>query len=111
MWREDTRFDWAHMQRILADDFWEIGQSGRRHDRQAVLGVTTTPINAILPLPDLAIRLLDPDHAQVSYISETAIGGERRRALRSSIWSRGTDSGGNAWRLRLHQGTAIAVEL
>jgi hypothetical protein len=101
LWREDTRFDLKYMESILADDFLEVGMSGRCYRREATLAITRAAIHAELPLADLQIRLLAPDVAQLSYVSVDKVGGATRRARRSSIWSRC----GGRWLLRFHQGT------
>jgi hypothetical protein len=59
------------------------------------------PTLAVLPLPNLRIRLLDADTAQVTYDSTVRYDGEVEHGHRSSIWSRTADG----WVLRFHQGT------
>lgn len=101
LWREETRFDITYMKEILAEDFIEYGRSGRVYSREDTLAVARQPIHAVLPLPDLAIRLLAGDVAQVTYNSATTLDGEVQHGHRSSIWAR-TDS---SWVLKFHQGT------
>ena len=101
LWREETRFDIAYMEQLLAEDFFEIGRSGRVHSREAVLSLSKQPINAVLPLPDFNVRLLTEDVAQVTYNSAVTYDGVVQKGRRSSIWSR-TPTG---WVLRFHQGT------
>jgi hypothetical protein len=100
LWRPETRFDRAHMEATLAADFAEFGRSGRVYSREEILALEPEPFRAKLPLDAWQARLLGPDTALVTYVSEL----ERieiERANRSSIWSR-TDAG---WKLRFHQGT------
>jgi hypothetical protein len=101
MWREDTRFDRRYMERTLAADFFEFGRSGRTYTREEILELARHEIPAQLPLPDLRIRLLDENTAQVTYDSAVRYGTFVEYAHRSSIWSR--TAGG--WTLRFHQGT------
>ncbi|MGZ8981342.1 MAG: nuclear transport factor 2 family protein [Burkholderiaceae bacterium] len=101
MWREDTRFNMKFMAAALAPDFFEFGRSGRTYTRGQTLAASRHFIDAKLPLPALAIHLLDRDTAQVTYNSEVTYDGVVEHARRSSIWSR-TESG---WVLRFHQGT------
>lgn len=101
LWREETRLDVAFMDRALAPDFFEIGRSGRTYTRQQTLDVSREPIDAKLPLPNLQIRPLDADTAQVTHNSEVRYAGVVEFGRRSSIWSRS----GDAWVLRFHQGT------
>jgi hypothetical protein len=101
MWREETRFDMQFMERALAPDFFEYGRSGRTYTRQQSMAVPRQPTDAILPLPNLKIRLIDEDTAQLTYDSAVTYDGIVEHAHRSSIWSR-TSSG---WIMRFHQGT------
>lgn len=101
MWTEATRFDESFMQHALASDFFEFGRSGRMHTRDAVLNAERQVIGVMLPLRELAVRLLDENTAQITYISETESENDRVFARRSSIWSK-TSKG---WQLRFHQGT------
>jgi len=57
------------MERTLAPDFFEYGRSGRTYTREQCLAVPRQPIDAVLPLRNLAIRLLDENTAQVTYNS------------------------------------------
>jgi hypothetical protein len=103
LWREETRFDRAHMEKVLAADFIEYGRSGGVYSRQECMAATPRAISARLPLSDFAVRVLDHDTVLVTYLSEVG-DGDAERANRSSIWSR-TKAG---WRLRFHQGTPRA---
>jgi hypothetical protein len=102
MWRETARFDPAFQEAHFAPDFVEFGRSGRVHSRQQVLKAgIAQPIRALLPLPDLRIRLLGETVAQITYNSQVTHEGVVQYARRSSIWSR--TAGG--WVMRFHQGT------
>ena len=101
LWIEETRFDRTYMDRVLAEDFFEIGRSGRIYQREDILSASRRPINAVIPLPDFAARFLTDEMVQVTYNSEATYGGVVERGRRSSIWSRAPDG----WVLRFHQGT------
>lgn len=101
MWREATRFDQVFQEQRFADDFVEFGRSGRVYSREQIICVDSCPIQAVLPLPNLAIRLLDEDTAQITYDSQVTYDGVVEHARRSSIWSRRT----SGWVMRFHQGT------
>ena len=101
LWRAETRFDRPLMEKTFADDFYEIGRSGRIHTRQECLDLCPEPIDALLPLADFRVRLISADVAQVTYTSHVTYGGVVQRGHRSSIWTRTADS----WVLRFHQGT------
>jgi hypothetical protein len=101
LWREETRFDTQRMNELIANDFFEFGRSGRVYQRQDTLALTGQTINAVLPLPEFHVRLLDQNTAQVTYNSAVKYNGVFEYARRSSIWSRTT----SGWILRFHQGT------
>ena len=105
IWRADTRFDPAFREARFAPDFIESGRSGRIYTRDEIVRIEAHPIHAVLPLPDLYVRLLDADTAQVLYNSVVTYGEVVEKARRSSIWSR-TPAG---WVMRFHQGTPYAV--
>ena len=99
LWRAETRFDRAYMEQILAPDFFEYGRSGRVYTRAQCLDAA--PVEFSTALDGMRIRLIDPNVAQITYISRVTYGPEVEIGNRSSIWSR--VPGG--WQLRFHQGT------
>ena len=101
MWREGTRYDPAFQERRFALDFIEFGRSGRVYSREQVICTDSQQIQAMLPLANLSIRLLDTNTAQVTYDSQVTHDGAVQYAHRSSIWSRI----GGIWVMRFHQGT------
>jgi hypothetical protein len=104
MWREETRFDKAFMERALAPDFFEFGRSGRTYTRQQILDLPRETIVAQRLLEDLRVRLLDANTAQLTYNSRVRYQDVVECGRRSSIWSRA----GDTWVLRFHQGTPFA---
>jgi len=102
LWIEKTRFDRPYMEEIMAPDFFEFGRSGRVHGRESCLSHEHVAIDAKIPLPNLQIRLLTDEVAQVIYDSEVTYDGVVELGRRSSIWTRF----GGSWKLRFHQGTA-----
>jgi len=104
LWREETRFDRARMERVMSHDFIEYGRSGRVYRRDESRAIPRRPIHAVIPLPDFHARLLAPDVAQVTYESRVTHDGVVQRGRRSSIWTREVSG---EWRLRFHQGTPI----
>jgi hypothetical protein len=103
LWRTETRFDQAYMDRVLSPDYFEYGRSGRIYTREEVLNVPMQEIKARLPLRDFKVHPLTDDVALVTYISEVATE-ELLVGNRSSLWVR-TPSG---WRIAFHQGTPAA---
>jgi hypothetical protein len=105
LWISEFRFDRERMETILAADFFEFGRSGRIYSRVECLEAGREPINATLPLPNFAARLLTPDLAQLTYKSAVTYGLETEYANRTSLWLRHA----NGWKLKFHQGTACAA--
>jgi hypothetical protein len=101
MWREATRYDLAFQEKRFAPDFVEFGRSGQVYSRKQIIVTNGLGIRAVLPLPNLSVRLLGMDTAQVTYESQVTYEGSVQYAHRSSIWSRI----GGIWVMRFHQGT------
>jgi hypothetical protein len=103
LWRSETRYDAAHVARVLHPDFVEFGQSGRTWT-SADLAMEGSPIAVELPLPAYRVELVSPDVALATYESRQLDGSGT--AKRSSLWLRAEDG----WRLRFHQGTPAAPD-
>ena len=101
LWRVETRCDRAWMDEVLAEDFLELGRSGRVYNREQILNFSLDQIAAVLPRPDFEARALSGDVALLTYNSAVTIEGEVAHARRCSVWSRVADG----WKLRFHQGT------
>jgi hypothetical protein len=88
---------------LIADDFLEIGASGRRWTAAEVRGLlaaeAVTPLPA-LELDDFAATEVAEDVVLVTF----RLGGERP-SERSSIWIRRD----GRWQVRFHQGTLLPV--
>jgi ribonuclease HI len=87
---------------LIDDEFLEIGASGRRWDRAAILDLL-----GVAPAEDVAIERFAaaPIAANAVLVTYRSVarrpGLPARSAWRSSIWIRG----GADWRIRFHQGT------
>jgi hypothetical protein len=99
LWYPDI--DTKRLHELLAEDFFEFGRSGRVWYKKDTITTVPQIKDTIFPLPELHIRLLHQDIAQVSYDSAFTYNGIVEYTHRSSIWSRTSDS----WELRFHQGT------
>lgn len=101
LWRAETRFDQAWMERVLAPGFFEFGRSGRIYSREDTLAIPARPIDATLE--DVEAHPLGTDVALVTYTSVETYEGEEQLANRSSLWSRTEDG----WQLLFHQATPV----
>jgi hypothetical protein len=96
-----TRTDAAHLDRLLAADFREIGRSGRHWTRAeiitALLAGDDEGVDAILTERDG--RVIGPDTVLLTYRLESS----GRTSRRSSLWRRE----GGTMRCFFHQGTPV----
>src|SRR5690554_2637540 len=103
MWRAETRFDTRFMEAVLADNFTEVGRSGRIYSREETLNLELAEIDIQLPLVDFTAVAVCEDVALVRYTSLTAHA-ERGATQRTSVW---VNDG--SWKLRFHQATPTNV--
>ena len=89
------------LENLLADDFVEIGSSGKVLDRAAVVAALSPQAPQAWSIADFKLVELADGIAHVTYIATQA---GRGSSHRSSIWSR-IDG---RWRMVFHQGTRIA---
>ncbi len=93
----DMRASRERVSELLADDFLEIGASGRVFNKEQILLDLSVedPSGAKMTIVDFQLRVLSESLAQVVYrIAEN-------NTLRSSIWRQGP----TGWRILFHQGT------
>jgi hypothetical protein len=99
-----TRADFEGM---TADDFWEVGASGRRYSRTAVLDALekryAAPHADVWETFDFNCRKLASDVFLLTY---TLIQDKVRRTRRSTIWQRTAEG----WKIVYHQGTVVQDE-
>lgn len=90
--------------RMMADDFWEVGASGRKYSREFVLATLEQrqrePLTEHLQVSDFACRPLASDTYLVTYQLEQQGG---RLSRRATLWRRSADG----WKILYHQGTLM----
>ena len=88
---------------LLADEFVELGSSGRVWDKQGVLAALPGESGVRYSLENLRARRLAPDVALVTYrATRTELpAGRESHSLRSSIWQ----FRDGRWQMVFHQGT------
>ena len=96
--RPEVRASRERLESLLDDDFVEIGASGRRWTREAIIG----DLVAVPKLDDVAVseeqvRRVSDDVILVSYVTTTG----QRRVVRTSWWRRSAGT----WKCFFHQGT------
>lgn len=106
--RPEVRRSRVRLDALLADDFLEVGASGRIYDKPAILGMTDKAYDGQLSLQAFSAVALAPSVALVRYRSLLRrADGRESHALRCSVWSL-TDEG---WKLVFHQGTPTLPEI
>lgn len=109
LWDDHDRFDRSRMDALWAEEFHEVGRSGRLWDREELLDADVQPIGAVLH--DLEVLAVTDDVALVRYVSTTwpqgPDVGDGRVAHRSSVWRRSDGPAG--WELVFHQGTPTTI--
>jgi hypothetical protein len=98
----------AELDAAIADDFLEIGRSGRLYDKaSATAALVAEPAPGAAPrvytLHDFTGRHLAPDVVQVVFrlAVDLGDGAAARESMRTSIWRRGD----HGWQILYHQGT------
>lgn len=100
----ETRRSEQRVGELLADDFIEIGSSGRVYDRSEVLAQLRSEPPTARRLLDFRARELAPGVALATYRSIRGGAAEAEaHSLRCSIWARRD----GRWRLLFHQGTPL----
>jgi len=105
--KPEIRRDAEALAKLLAEDFREVGASGRIYDKAEVLSsLPNEPAPESYAISDFIATELDIYVAMLNYRLETRYpGGEApRRTLRTSIWR--LAEGG--WQIFFHQGTPAA---
>jgi hypothetical protein len=91
-------------ERMMEEDFWEVGASGRRYSRQYVLDVLDARRHSAYEdaweTSDFHCHELA---ANIYLLTYTLLLGQRR-TRRSTIWSRVSGD----WKIVFHQGTEVA---
>jgi hypothetical protein len=97
-----VRADRKEVDRLLHDEFIEVGASGGRWDRAAVLDLLAGDPGSAPELGDLLARVVTDDVVLVTYVARR-LTGRAQASFRSSLWVKAVAG----WRLRFHQGTPI----
>lgn len=89
---------------MTAEDFWEVGASGRRYSRQHVLDVLDERQRHPQPDPWETSEFHCRQLADAVYLLTYTLHQGERVTRRATIWRR--DPGG--WKIVFHQGTVVA---
>ena len=98
----DVRASSQELDRLIADDFVEFGNSGRIWNKRDVLSALPTESDVHFTISNFAIRELGPGLVLATYrVIRSTVESEHRASLRSSIWRFENER----WQMAFHQGT------
>jgi hypothetical protein len=86
---------------LLADEFVELGSSGRTYDKRGIIASLAQESPVEVSIRDFRVCELGPAVALATYRARAERAGEVLFSHRSSIWVRRR----GRWRIRFHQGT------
>lgn len=98
------RADFKRLDALLADDFLEVGASGRSFGKADVLSRLPTESGITFTATDMQAHLLSPTVVLVTYLATRSHAGEAAQSRRSSVWVHNSCG----WQMRYHQGTSGA---
>ena len=93
----------ADFERMIAEDFWEIGASGQRYSRQYVLDILDERRGAPEPYALETSEFHCRQLAVNCYLLTYTLRQDARVTRRSTIWRRASDG----WKIVFHQGTEV----
>lgn len=101
--------DRAYLEGLIAEDYVEVGGSGRIYSRERVIDTVVDRYDREEPpveygVEEFAVRQIAPHVFLATYTLSQPDGHETRVTRRSTIW---TDSSGS-WQVVYHQGTVVA---
>lgn len=101
----EVRRNRRRLEALLAEDFSEVGATGRVWSRAEVLEMLTSEEFSPPAVENFACREIGKGIMLVTYrtVRASQENSDRLVAFRSSIWSRA----GGRWKLRFHQGTRL----
>ncbi len=103
----ETRSQRSLLEKLLHQDFFEIGRSGQRYDREHVISALIVETSGQeIHSSDFALSVLDDTCVLLTYRSYTIDqqGSIGRQTLRTSLWVKSTNEPTD-WQMRFHQGT------
>ena len=88
---------------LLADDFYEIGESGKKYNKQDILNDLPKQTEVKITIQNFNAVEISPGIVLVTYQAEKEIAGNKTSSLRSSFWQ----NKNGKWQITFHQGTQI----
>jgi hypothetical protein len=101
----EVRHSTAELSELLAEEFIEVGSSGERFDRDAIITSLASEQDVRISISEFQARMLSTDIALATYIAEFAPRDNhpQKRSTRCSVWRLRN----NSWQMVFHQGTPL----
>ena len=96
-----VRADALRLDQLLAEDFLEVGATGRAFGKPDVLGRLPSESGIRFATSEMRAQVLAENVVLVTYLATRTHAGQARRSWRSSIWILSPQG----WQMRYHQGT------
>jgi hypothetical protein len=96
-----VRADTLRLDALLAEDFLEVGATGRSFGKSDVLARLPQESGVSFSVGHMQAHLLASEVVLVTYSAERTCQDQSHASLRSSLWVKNT----NGWQMRYHQGT------
>ena len=88
---------------LLADEFIEIGESGKKYNKQEILNDLPEQTEIKFTISNFNAVEVSPDIVLATYQAEEEIAGNKTSSLRSSFWQ----NKNGKWQIIFHQGTLL----
>ncbi|WP_372587934.1 nuclear transport factor 2 family protein [Thiothrix lacustris] len=98
------RSDHKRLNELLADDFLEVGASGRSYCKADVLSILQDETDTSFTVTAMQAHLLAPNVALLTYLATRSVDGQTTHSRRSSVWVYSACG----WQIRYQQGTNCA---
>ncbi|MBN3230123.1 nuclear transport factor 2 family protein [Pectobacterium brasiliense] len=106
-----TRSKKTIIDQLLHRDFFEIGRSGMRYDKQQVIdALISETVEQQIQADNFELSVVDEKSVLLTYMSYKADENNIvSKTWRTSLWIKNADSPNpDAWQMRFHQGTLTA---
>lgn len=98
---QDVRASRRSLDGLIADDFVEIGASGRVYNKASIIDALIEETSRDITVSEFKVREMSTDQAHATYLATASDTGIASRC--SSVWR--YEQG--VWRLTFHRGTLI----
>ena len=101
----EVRRSKSRLDELIADNFFEIGVSGRQYKKQDVINQLSVEAELKFTIQNFNTNEISPDTILATYQAENEISGSNKKIIssRSSIWKKKDGS----WQIIFHQGTKL----